>query len=175
MSPCTVDTFPTMQAIHATPEQLADQLLSFMTRCGGLSHGNVLNAVLELELTIPQLRVLFSLQQSGRPTALHELASETGLSLAGASRTVDVLARAGFVTRREDEHDRRVKRIALSAAGQATIDRLTASRLEGLRGLAEQLTATERDALAGAIAAVLERTSEEPGLAATEAPVEAVA
>ena len=41
------------------------------------------------------------------------------MSLPNASRTVDGLLQRGLVERREDEHDRRVKRVGAQREGRA--------------------------------------------------------
>ncbi|HEY2637073.1 MAG TPA: MarR family transcriptional regulator, partial [Solirubrobacteraceae bacterium] len=76
------------------------------------------------------------------------------------SRAVDALYRDGLVSRREDEADRRVKRIALTSAGDAVLDRLGAARRDALTRFASRLTGDERDGLARALAPVLTRLGE---------------
>jgi len=146
-----------MQEFAVSPEALGDELFDFMNSAGNQSHGAVLQVVLELDLTIAQLKVLFALDSEDRELALHELASVTGLSLAAASRTVDALARSGLVSRREDERDRRVKRLAATPAGKEAIARVAAARREMMRAFAETLTEEERTALSQAIAPILAR------------------
>ena len=68
-----------------------------------------------------------------------------------ASRMVDDLVRRGFAQRREDEDDRRMKRVCLTDDGRAAIRRLNAARLSGLEQFAHSLTASERRTLANAL------------------------
>ena len=101
-----------------------------------------------------QMRGLFVLDMADHALALTELAPRMGLSVAAAGRAVDGLVRHGFVSRSEDLIDRRIKRLALTADGRATLERINDARLVGLRRFAETLGEDEREALAGGLAAV---------------------
>jgi DNA-binding MarR family transcriptional regulator len=57
--------------------------------------------------------------------SLSELAALLGMTLPGAGKIVDEMERRGYVARRPDRVDRRVKHIALSRRGR---DALTAAR-----------------------------------------------
>ena len=48
-----------------------------------------------------------------------DIAQATGLTHNAASRLVDRLVQAGYVSRAEDAHDRRQKRVELTPAGHA--------------------------------------------------------
>src|SRR4051812_1263066 len=100
-------------------EQLTDELLGFLARVSKVTSGPVFDLAGELELTLTQLRALFFLAHCDHAPALGELAAAVGLSVAAIGRSVDVLVRGGVMSRREDEHDRRVKRLALTPSGQA--------------------------------------------------------
>lgn len=63
----------------------------------------------------------------------HELAEALGIEAASLVRALDQLCAAGFVIRAPDGDDRRVKRLALTPAGNALADRLSAD-LDALRG-----------------------------------------
>jgi DNA-binding MarR family transcriptional regulator len=110
--------------------------------------------IAELDLTVAQMRGLFVLDIADHALALTELAPRMGLSVAAAGRAVDGLVRHGLVSRSEDPVDRRVKRLALTGDGRATLERINAARLVGLRRFAETLGDAERDALAAGLAVV---------------------
>jgi DNA-binding MarR family transcriptional regulator len=77
---------------------------------------------------------------------------------------VDALTRAGVVSRREDEADRRVKRLALTPAGTDAVHRIARARVEALTKSVEKLDAAQRDALYAALAPLLpEASSPTPG------------
>jgi DNA-binding MarR family transcriptional regulator len=111
----------------------------------------------ELDLTLTQLKALHALDIAAQETSVKELAEAMGLSLPAASRTVEGLLRRGYLERREDEHDRRVKRLRLTPAGHDALERLNRARLAGLEQFAVTLTDEERTRLSGAIASLLAR------------------
>jgi DNA-binding MarR family transcriptional regulator len=150
-----------------SPDQLADELARFMGHVMKGDQGELFALIAELDLTMPQMRGLFVLDMSDHGLALTELAPRMGLSVAAAGRAVDGLVRHGFVSRSEDLLDRRVKRLALTDAGHAALERITAARLVGLRRFAATLGDAERGALAAALADVFAhwdaaRTEEAP-------------
>jgi DNA-binding MarR family transcriptional regulator len=139
-----------------TAGQLAEDLQRFFHRVMKGDQGELLALVAELDLTMPQIRAMFVLDNSERALALTELAPQMGLSVAAAGRAVDGLVRHGFVSRTEDPDDRRIKRLAVTEHGHAALERLTEARLVGLRRFADTLGEAEREALAGALAAVFD-------------------
>jgi DNA-binding MarR family transcriptional regulator len=136
-------------------DQLADALMGFFVRLMKGDQGELFAVVAELDLTMPQMRGMFVLNGSERALALTELAPSMGLSVAAAGRAVDGLVRKGLVSRTEDCEDRRIKRLAVTEAGQAALVRIAEARREGFRRFAETLGERERAALAEAFAAAL--------------------
>ncbi|MBV9805454.1 MAG: MarR family transcriptional regulator, partial [Solirubrobacterales bacterium] len=92
-----------------------------------------------------------------RELTLKEAAELVHVSLPAASRMVDDLVRRGFAQRREDEEDRRMKRVCLSDGGRTVIRRLNAARLSGLEQFTATLTTGERRSLASALSKLLQR------------------
>ena len=78
---------------------------------------------MEVDLTVPQLRVVFLLAEAG-PMRMSPLAQELGITLSACSHLVDKLVSAGLVARSEDPGDRRVVRCSLTDEGQALGQRL---------------------------------------------------
>ena len=140
-----------MQGVAPTTEELAEQLLGFITTLMKTSQGGVYQVAGELDLTLCQLRALFVLAYGDHAPALTELAGQIGLSVPATGRAVDGLVRSGLVSRREDESDRRVKRLALTPGGEQLLARMGAARREGLKQYAEQLDDDARAALAHAL------------------------
>ncbi|MBI4233167.1 MAG: MarR family transcriptional regulator [Chloroflexi bacterium] len=64
---------------------------------------------MDLDLTIPQLRVVFLLAES-EPMSMSSIAQDLGITLPACTHLVDKLVRAGFVARSADPDDRRVVR-----------------------------------------------------------------
>lgn len=149
-----------MQASVA-PLQDVDEALaaSFATMLKAItaSGGQFLTAVEELGLSLSQLKAMHVLADVEEPLALGALGERIGLSPAAASRSMDGLVRRGFVSRREDPHDRRSKRLVLTAKGRRTSEKLFALRMAGFRELVARLDPAEREALVAALEPVVRR------------------
>src|ERR1700710_1092862 len=83
--------------------------------------------------------------------SVKELAEELSMSLPNASRTIDGLLQRGLVERREDEHDRRVKRVGPTQAARDLIERVDTARLNGLAAWAADLSPVQRTTLLDAL------------------------
>lgn len=105
----------------------------------------------ELGLSLTQVKALWLLETTEQPIAVGDVAAHLGLSLPAASRTVDGLLRKGWVERREDEHDRRVRRVTLTASGRAIAGRITEARMQGLEAFAASLDDEQRARLHDAL------------------------
>lgn len=130
-------------------------IAAFMAAAMKTSQTQVFQVVEELELSMTQLKILHILDGVDRELTPSELAQFVGLSPAATGRAVDALVRAGIVTRRDDDADRRVKRLALTDEGSAAVGRITQARLEALATVVSKLDADQRDALAAALAPLL--------------------
>ncbi|AGZ45749.1 MarR family winged helix-turn-helix transcriptional regulator [Actinoplanes friuliensis] len=94
------------------------------------------------QLTMPQLKILLVLYRLG-DTSGRELAGLLGVSLATMSGMVDRLVANNLVTRAEDPHDRRVRRITLSGNGQDMIGKIITAGAEKQARLLGRLTDEE--------------------------------
>ena len=83
-----------------------------------------------------------------------------GLSLPGASRAADALLRRGWLTRQEDEHDRRMKRLAITAEGRNVLRRVEEARMAGLEKVIADIPTVDLDRLSRAIDPILARLDE---------------
>jgi DNA-binding MarR family transcriptional regulator len=106
----------------------------------------------ELDLSMSQIKALQILSDCGCELSVKEVSEELALSLPGASRTVDALLKRGYLERREDEHDRRMKRIAVTPAGRDVARRIVGARLEGLEQFTASLSPEQRSRLMAALA-----------------------
>ena len=145
-----------MKAIAADPqvssEQLAAELLELWHH---LMRGNasaIYAIVEELDLSITQMKALHALADCGCEVSVKELGDRLAMSLPGASRTVDALLRRGWLERREDEHDRRMKRVGITESGRAVVERIDNARLAGIEQYTASLTPEQRSRLAAALA-----------------------
>jgi DNA-binding MarR family transcriptional regulator len=146
-----------VQVTRVSIEALAGLLTDFVTHLKKIGEGHAIQLAAGTDLSFSQLCMLFILDQNDHDPALHELAERLGLSVAATGRAVDALAREGMVTRREDEHDRRVKRVRLSESGTQLLLKFAEAHQEGLRKFAGLLTEQERDNLFNALAPILAR------------------
>jgi DNA-binding MarR family transcriptional regulator len=139
-------------------DELALKMGAVILRCMGPQGGEVLQVIDESGLSFAQMKVLVELQTPD--PALHTvtaISEEIGISVASASRAADGLVRKKLATRVEDADDRRVKRLAPTAAGQRLADRIISARLAGLEEFTGSLEADERKKLETALDKLLER------------------
>jgi DNA-binding MarR family transcriptional regulator len=149
-----------MQAkASVTSAQLADELVRFLGGVMKNAQSDVFRLVGDMDLTLTQLKMLHILDGVDHELTPSELAEIVHLSPAATGRAVDAMARAGLVSRREDEVDRRVKRLTLTEDGRTAIDRIHAARLEGIRRVVDDLAPGERSALSAALAPLLNTVS----------------
>jgi DNA-binding MarR family transcriptional regulator len=116
---------------------------------------DVLNAQLrpvfaEAGLSDGDFDVLASLRRAGSPYELSpgELGATTMVTSSAVTKRVDRLEQAGLVTRSIDPEDARARRIRLTEAGIALIERLVETHVANEHRLVSGLTAGERDQLA---------------------------
>jgi DNA-binding MarR family transcriptional regulator len=116
------------------------------------SQAGVATVMAGFDLTFSQLRMLWILDHAGSDLAVNELAEQVSLSLPAAGRAVDGMVRVGLLTRREDEVDRRIKRIGLAEPGRAALEKIGRARGQSADRFVVALSDEERTALAGALA-----------------------
>ena len=141
------------------PAALAEQLLVLWRDVMQGSSGAFFALLEELDLSITQIKTLDMLSGCSDEQSVKELSASLGMSLPSASRTVEALLRRGWLERREDEHDRRIKRIRLTDGGRDVVARVNGVRLEGLERFARSLGPAERTELSRALIAAHESAS----------------
>ncbi len=139
-------------------DDLAGDLFALVVFLHKNCNSDLFEAIGALELTLTQIKLLHHLEDQPRERTLKEAAELVHVSLPAASRLVEDLVRRGFAQRREDEEDRRMKRVCLTDAGRMVSRRLNAARLSGLSQFTQTLTAQERRALAQALNQLLRRS-----------------
>ena len=132
-------------------KQLAGELLDLLHHLMRGSSQNMYALIAELDISITQMKTLHALSECVREISVKELSDRLRLSLPGASRLVDGLMRRGWIERREDPDDRRMKRIGITAEGRRVIDRIESARLVGLEQYAASLTPEQRATLSSAL------------------------
>jgi DNA-binding MarR family transcriptional regulator len=125
--------------------ELARDLLAVTLCVFKASSQEYYELVAELDLSIAQIRMLHILDGHGGEVSVKELAEHARLH------------QRGYIERREDEIDRRVKRVRLSEGGRELVTQLGAARLAGMEAFAATLTEAQRTRLRGALASVVSR------------------
>jgi DNA-binding MarR family transcriptional regulator len=151
------DTAAAQTATATRDTALAGDLYALIVFLHKNCNADLFEAVGALELSLSQIKLLHHLDDQPRELSLKEAAEVVHVSMPAASRMVDDLVRRGFAQRREDDDDRRMKRVCLTEGGRTAIRRLNAARLTGLEQFSTHLTTTERLSLAQALEQLLER------------------
>lgn len=108
------------------------------------------NPFLSVNLTMSQLKILFVLRLHGG-SGVQDLAHLMGVSPATMTGIVDRLVSAGYVTRREDVHDRRVRRVELSDSGNDLLDGIVTAGEEHQQRLLTRLSLADLKVVAQAM------------------------
>jgi DNA-binding MarR family transcriptional regulator len=136
---------------QVSSRKLAAELLELWHHLMRGSSEQMYALIAELDLSITQMKSLHVLVDSGSEVSVKELSDRLGLSLPGASRMIDALLRRGWLERREDPDDRRMKRVRITDDGRKVLDRIEAARLAGLEDYAASLTPEQRTRLSSAL------------------------
>ena len=123
--------------------QLGELLQEFVNRVSHLQ-GRTLSVLTNESVTLQQVLLLRRLKQLSESTP-SEMAERMRMSLPAVSQMIDRLFQIGLLTRTEAPDDRRRKRIAVTAAGTALLERVHQARVEeyvaGTSTLSPQLRA----------------------------------
>jgi DNA-binding MarR family transcriptional regulator len=143
----------------ASGDQVADGLYAVLFHLMKSSGREVFQAMADADLTLTTYKALHALDQRelGDEACVKHVAEDLVMSVPAASRIVDGLHHRGYVERREDEQDRRMKRVAITPAGREVMSRVNATRLAAAQQFAASLTEAERKRLVAALAPLLER------------------
>jgi DNA-binding MarR family transcriptional regulator len=96
---------------------------------------------LDLELTMPQLKVLFLLHDGGK--TMRQLSLPLGVTPQTVTGIVDRLVETGLVTRGEGHGDRRLVLTSLSQKGRQLVERLQATRERVIVRLLDKLAMSD--------------------------------
>ena len=146
------------KAASATPPgqvALTRDMYALISHLMRVSNVETFDMIAELDLSFTQIKALCALDAEGEERSVKALAESMQVSLPGMSRAVDGLYERGFVDRREDSVDRRMKRVRLTPAGRAMTNSLTEGRLVGIQSFLNSLSAAESEALGGVLAQIL--------------------
>jgi DNA-binding MarR family transcriptional regulator len=113
------------------------------------------------EVTLPQYRALVVLASRG-PQGLTALAEALSVNPSTATRMCDRLIRKRLVTRRVDSSDRRLVRLALSAAGRRLVAQVTERRRAEIAAILEALTPDEQRSVTSSLSRLAAAAGELP-------------
>jgi DNA-binding MarR family transcriptional regulator len=140
----------------ASPARTYQALQEFLTRLFCSAEADALDGVPISDLTFTQFKTIMILRSQERALSVHDLADVLGLSLAATGRSVDKLVQAGLVHRREDEHDRRVKRVTLTEEGHSVVEAHIGGKESHVRDFVAKLPADLRAQLVDALSPILQ-------------------
>jgi DNA-binding MarR family transcriptional regulator len=139
----------------AKPDELYVALEDFMMRLMNLAESDGMDALVELDLSFSQARMLFLLAKWGEPTPIHKIATALRLSDAATGRNVDQLVKLGVAERRESGEDRRVKLVSLTPIGEKLSLQHIESKRTSIKAFTADLPAEQRDHLYRALTDIL--------------------
>lgn len=146
---------PTSVAVSTETTELGESLFKLLRRLLLNPEADYLRAIEEHDLTLSQVRALMLLACSDPdPLPGGRIAERLGISPAAISRALDGLVRQGLLERRESEQDRRVRLLAVTAAGRGVAEELAALRRAQIERFVTTLDAGQHEGLAEAITAL---------------------
>jgi DNA-binding MarR family transcriptional regulator len=136
-------------------DSLANEIVALFHELGKARGKTTISAWMELQLTLPQFKMLVIVSKSESST-VGSVAAQLGVGEPTASYLVERLVQAEFIERTADPADRRRAMIRLSSKGETLLDKLIGPRtwlIDRLREVdAEDLAALRRGL--GAVVAI---------------------
>lgn len=129
-----------------------DELAAFETATRDLV-GLALRSLDQIEVSMPQFRLLLVLQDLGRSSSV-QVAQALGVVGSSITRAADRLTASGHVRRGADSANRSIVTLELTDAGRELVARVTESRRGELRGVLDRLDPDERAACARGLRSV---------------------
>ena len=112
--------------------------------------GVALRSVADLEISLPQFRLLWVLDELGEVGATR-CADELGVAASSVTRLVDRLHASGHLDRRPDTTNRSAVVLALTRAGRELVEQVKRRRREELGRALARLSRAERDQCVSAL------------------------
>ena len=144
----------------ADDEQLIADIMVAQQRLQRLFAYDRSDPLFNSHLTLTQVKILMLLMRHGNVSG-GELARLLGVGLAALSGMVDRLVLQDLVARTEDLHDRRVRRIGLTKAGNELIGGIMTAGAEKHRKVLSRLSGDELARVADAMELLVRAASEE--------------
>jgi len=109
-------------------------------------------------LSISQINTLFQLRYNGA-IRVSKIADKLGISNAAASQMLQDLVVKGFISRKEDHNDRRVKMIEITDSGLELLNTSMKHRREWLNSIVNTLTKNEQNLIRRAFEILISKAS----------------
>ncbi|MGO1051346.1 MarR family winged helix-turn-helix transcriptional regulator [Crossiella sp. CA198] len=150
------------EELPADRSEMIESLMNAQRELRALAASDHDNPLFSVNLTMQQLRLLLVIAIQG-PLSSQELTHALKVSPATVTGLVDRLVAHGYVLRRDDPNDRRIRRIEPTKEGQELIARLEDAGATHFRGLLDRLDAEDLVALDRVIRRLVELAREEKG------------
>lgn len=134
---------------HEVTRTPVDELSAFEIATRDLV-GVALRSTDQLEISLPQFRLLLTLHERGKLTST-ECAHALGVVGSTVTRLADRLDASGHLTRGSDPNNRSIVTLALTERGRKLVRQVTARRRRELSRVLDRLDPTERAACAAAL------------------------
>jgi len=135
-------------------ENLINEIIQLDRQIGRSMAQEKLDAWLELNLTIGQLKSLFFIDfESG--TSSRKLAAALEVTPPDITRIIDRLVEQKLVSREENPEDRRMQILKITDNGRALLSRLKEQRTSLLSGVLTQVDNEDLSSLARGLAAII--------------------
>jgi DNA-binding MarR family transcriptional regulator len=142
-----------------TTKTPVDELVAFEIATRDLV-GVALRSIEQLEVSLPQFRLLLVLHELGRSTSTH-CAQALGVAGSSVTRLADRLHASGHLVRGSNPSNRSVVTLQLSERGRKVVKQATARRRRELSRVLDHLDPAERAACAAALRRLHERLGDE--------------
>ncbi|WP_206446955.1 MarR family transcriptional regulator [Agrococcus sp. KRD186] len=144
----------------AERDAVLGELLQLQRELESSAIPGALQPMLELQLTVQQLKVLAIVVTETRGGSIQSLARTVGVSLATMSGIVDRLASQAMIERSADSNDQRVRRVVATERGRETVQHLLAARPELGLPLLSRLSLDDLHALVQGVRALMNAVRE---------------
>ncbi len=109
----------------------------------------------DFDYSLPHIASLLLLDEEGEKT-IKQMAEWLGRSVSTTSRLLDHLVVRGMITRREDERDRRMKRVAITDKGRVLVAAVERQRADVQIAIMEYLSPEEQTEVSRAMVLLVE-------------------
>src|SRR5215470_9695633 len=133
----------TLTRSHPSTDASRDRAEAAMRRFGSALSSRASDRLLNLNLTMPQLRIIKIVGRLGRASG-RQLADEYGVSPAAIVPVCDRLERMGFLRRVRDTNDRRICWFELTDTGVGALDIVTSAISARVRPALAELSDGDR-------------------------------